>query len=395
MAAMDAAPQPVLKMTQSVSLPASAASPALPSSIPNLPSSRPPVAAPITPTAQQATPHIALILPTHSPLAAIARYAVAVHQGFMAAATVEPGLPVQLYESSEEDKEISALYRQALANGAQAVAGPLTRNGVAALAAEVSVNVPTLALNQMASPLKTQTQLYFFGLSADREAIEMAQLAATSKVRNAVIVRNDSPQSLRLSGAFAKAWQQQGRRISNELSFQGNPASLGKLPENSLIFLALETESARLLRPYIHPGVPIYGTSQLFKGNADKMLNFDLNDIRFIDMPWLLQPDHPAVMVYPKRISQMFEADMERMYALGIDAYRVLQFLLTHPDADLTLDGVTGELSLSNQIIQRKQLPAFFKQGLGLTPEALAQLNAAKAAAKAAEGNGFPAPQTP
>ena len=59
-----------------------------------------------------------------------------VEQGFIAASKVQPGaLPIRIYACSDEAKEVvAALSPGAYANGAQAVVGPLTPAGVAALA---------------------------------------------------------------------------------------------------------------------------------------------------------------------------------------------------------------------------------------------------------------------
>jgi outer membrane PBP1 activator LpoA protein len=134
----------------------------------------------------------------------------------------------------------------------------------------------------------------------------------------------------------------------------------------------------------LNPTLPVYATSLVFKGNANTLANFDLNEIRFVDMPWLLQPDHPAVMIYPHSTA-LLEPEVDRLYALGIDSYRLVYALLTsQPSNTLPLDGVTGRIRLNGQQFQREPIPAFFKQGMGLTPESLAALIAAKAAAKAA-----------
>jgi len=80
-------------------------------------------------------------------------------------------------------------------------------------------------------------------------------------------------------------------------------------------------------------------------------------------MPWLLQADHPAVMVYPRPI-QHLSADHERLYALGIDAFRLIQLLLADKVADtLPLDGVSGHIKLSGRIFQRAAVSAVFVQG--------------------------------
>lgn len=150
-----------------------------------------------------------------------------------------------------------------------------------------------------------------------------------------------------------------------------------------MVFLATNAATARLVRPYLDIALPVYATSQVFNGNADTLTNFDLNDVRFVDMPWLLEPDHPAVMIYP-RLDPAPTPDMERLYALGIDAFRLLQIILTGNTASaLPLDGVTGRIDLSGrQQFQREAEPALFKQGRSFTPEQLAAMAAEQAAAK-------------
>ena len=87
------------------------------------------------------------------------------------------------------------------------------------------------------------------------------------------------------------------------------------------------------MRPYINSAIPVYATSQVFSGNTNTLTNYDLADVRFVDMPWMLQPDHPAVMIYP-RVVPAVTPDLERLYALGIDAYRLLQVLYQHNPAN-------------------------------------------------------------
>ena len=315
--------------------------------------------------AEKPEPHIALLLPLKS--AAFGRAAEIVQQGFMAAANNQPlSLPIRVYESDDESKEITALYPQAIANGALAVAGPLTRAGVAALAADPEIPVPTLALN--IGEANGADKLYFFGLSAEAEARQAAQLAAAANLRNAIIVSTGAPLSRRLSQAFAEEWKLLGGSISSEILYTDDPAVLAGLPEDpgNMVFLAADIAKARLIHPYMNIALPVYATSQLFNGNTDTLTNYDLNNTRFVDMPWLLQPDHPAVMVF-SHANTPLEPDMERLYALGIDAFRLLQIMLGNSYRDaLPLDGVTGLISLNrHHQFQRKAIPAQIKQGRG------------------------------
>lgn len=314
--------------------------------------------------AAQSEPHIALILPLNSPT--FAKAADAVQQGFLAAAAQhEIALPVRVYAANDEKIEIKALYQQALKEGAVAVAGPLTRNGVAALAENTELSAPTLALNVTES--KRADRLYFFGLPVEQEARQIAQMAAKAGLLHATIVRSNTALSKRLALAFGENWKKAGGTLRDEIVYAGDIAPLRALTAKSgnMVFLAAETEQARLIRPYIAAQLPIYATSQVFAGNANNMVNYDLAEVRFVDMPWLVQPDHEQVQIYP-RSAPPLPQDMERLYAFGIDAFRLLYALYRSELAVVVpLDGVTGTLYLNDHLLEREAAPAVLRQGQG------------------------------
>lgn len=319
------------------------------------------------PKAENPQPHIALLLPLKS--AAFGTAAEAVQQGFQVAADLEqqglPGsLPVRVYGCQDEGKDIVALYRQAIANGAYAVVGPLTRNGVNALAAQQDIPVPTLSLN--VADTSTAQQLYFFGMEVEAEARQVAQLAKQQGLHQATVITTRAQLSKRLQFAFEEEWNRNGGTLLREIEFNGTMeefASIAEVPD-TMVFLAAEAETARLIRPYLPNRLPIYGTSQIFIGNEKTLTNYDLNNIRFVDMPWLLQPDHAAVMTYPRAVPPL-PADRERFYAMGIDAFRLIQLLLSrHVDTFIQpLDGVSGQIQLVGHTMQRVGIPAVFSQG--------------------------------
>lgn len=293
--------------------------------------------------------HVALLLPLNS--AAFGRAAEAVKQGFMAASAAQPGtLAVKVYASSDQADDIVAAYGQATQAGAQIVVGPLTKNGVAALAASNRVSVPTLALNLPEQDTGLPPQLYLFGLAADQEARQVARTAFGEGRRSAAVISSGNSLARRIQLAFVDEWQQLGGSIASENHFSG--ANAGEIRDAlkkqspEIIFLAMDGRDARLLRPYLNHDMPTYATSQIYAGNGSLQKYYDLNGIQFVDMPWLLQPDHLAVMIYPRPEGQP-GAELERLYALGIDAWRLAGMLLsTPPGTPLSLDGVTGQLSL-------------------------------------------------
>ena len=159
-----------------------------------------------------------------------------------------------------------------------------------------------------------------------------------------------------------------GGIIQSEIVYTGDPTPLKELPLNpgNSVFLAAEANQARLLRPYIDATLPVYATSQVFAGNTRTLTNYDLADVRFVDMPWMLQPDHPAVMIYPRSATPL-PPELDRLYAMGIDAYRLLQVIFEHTESrSLPLDGVTGKITLTGHTFQREAILAIMKQGMGV-----------------------------
>lgn len=310
--------------------------------------------------------HVALLLPLNS--TAFGRAADAVKQGFMAASAVQAGsLPIKLYSSGDQVDDIVSAYSQATQAGARIVVGPLTKNAVTALAGSQLVSVPTLALNLPEKEGALPPQLYLLGLAADVEARQIAQAAFAEGRKTATIVASGNALAKRIQAAFAAEWATQGGTLVDQLTFAGNADTIRDATQKNkadMLFLAMDGKDARLLRPYLDPAIPAYATSQIYGGNHNPQKYHDLNGIRFIDMPWLLQPDHMAVMVYP-RPEAALGADMERLYALGIDAWRLSLMLLNQTDGNaLNLDGVTGQLSLgASRQFNRSGVRAEFRDG--------------------------------
>ena len=313
-------------------------------------------------------PHIALLLPLQSESFGVA--ANSVQQGFMAAASLDPqSLPVRVYSNFAENNSVAAVYREALANGARAVVGPLTRNGVKALAEVNNFPVPTLSLNILEMP--PAHNLYFFGMAIDAEARQVAQLARQQGLQQAIVISANESLARRLQFAFEEQWIASGGSIVREIDFNGDPAVFADLvatPDN-MVFFATSVEKTQQIHPFLPKELAAYATSQIFVGNDQKLINYELDGIHFIDMPWLLQPEQPAMLAYP-RANPPLSTDNERLYALGLDAYGLTQLLLAEQWSALPLDGATGHLHLDHSVFRREALPAVFMQGHAQTADA-------------------------
>jgi uncharacterized protein len=338
--------------------------PGAPATLPQPPLPQPPLA-PATPD-PFSVPHVALILPLSS--ATFGRPAEAVKNGFLAAAKAQGSetLPLRVYSVGDDPGQIVATYGTALAGGARLVVGPLTRNGVTAIASN-PVPVPTLALNVPNAGTPVPVNLYMLSLRAESEAQQVAQLAFQNGWRKAIAISADSALMQRIHRAFVDEFTRLGGALVAEYAFTNDPEGLARIKEAAgldvadMAFLALDFPQARLARPYLDP-LALYATSQVNPGVTGPLAGFDLAGVRFLDMPWLLQPDHPAVMIYPRGLYRE-AVDHERLYALGIDAFRVAVSLLAG-DPTAALDGVTGRITLgSDQQFVRSLTAAQFNQG--------------------------------
>lgn len=315
------------------------------------------------PDSTQGAPHIALLLPLGTDI--FRQPAEVVRRGFLAAAKAQPDAPpVRVYPTTDEVGNIIAVYTQALSQGARVVVGPLTKNAVSVLAASELVGVPTLSLSTPDQEnLAIPPLLYLFGLSIEEEARQVAEMVARDGYRKPLIVVADSPLARRMEAAFSDQWRNRGFTLAGQVRFTatGDRSTLREAVQQldaDVIFFAANAQEVRAVRPYLGSLLPTYATSQTFAGRAQDPRNVDLAGIRFIDMPWLLQPDHPAVMIYP-RVEAPLSAELERLYALGIDALRLASQLYRYPTAALnSLDGVTGRLTLSREHQFRRELIA-------------------------------------
>jgi outer membrane PBP1 activator LpoA protein len=303
--------------------------------------------------------------------------AEAVKRGFETAARLqtETAFDITIYATTEEPSNVLAGYQQALAQAPALIVGPLTRNAVSALAQRVQPGTPVLALNVPDNDAPLPADFYAFSLQVEAEARQVAQMVFADGRRSALVLADEHALNRRIQRAFVDEFTRQGGRIVAQFAYRNNAADLLALRDAATsaqcdaVFIALDATRTRAVRGYIDGPAQAYATSQILQGEPDRLRDAELNGIRFVGMPWLLQPDHPAVMVYAgSRAAPPAANDLERLHAFGIDAYRLAAALLT--GADLVrepLDGVTGRIALgSDRQFVRTLTPAQFVDGLPL-----------------------------
>ena len=347
-------------------------------------------AAPQASQAPQASPdspayRIGLMLPLRSE--ALRQHADAVRAGFMAAWERDrDGIAVTLIETGDAAQDVLSVYTGAL-DQQDMIVGPLARSAVTALAASPQVSKPTIALNHPDGRGESllPPQMMVVGLSIEDEARQSADWAAREHPDAVAYILSSTVQYQRRSAAaFAAQWQRLGRTAKiAELNVLNGYLSDGELvalrarlqsEPSAVLFAGLDSDQARQLRVALSAPplgeIAIYGTSSLNPGKAKQLPGPELDGVRLLDLPWQLQREHPAVMVYPQLAGR--DADMERLYALGIDAFRVAREIALagarHAPAHFKLDGVTGTLDVrfgdGPAAFERRELQAIYKGGV-------------------------------
>ena len=321
---------------------------------------------------------VALILPSQS--TPFARAAEAVRLGFFAAQSVaNANLAIQLLEIDDNLGELRTALANAQKRGARIVVGPLTRTLVNALGdGRVVTPLPVLTLNLPESEAAVSPQSLAFGLAIEAESRQVARLALHDLPPPAVapanprflILAGESPLARRMATAFRDGLREQGEK-STQIDVHVNYDFLQALTEQlaalkiDAVFCALDARETAFVRPRLPRELPLYATSQVNLGGAESaLLAPDLDGVKFVDMPWLIEPEHAAVMVYP-RSDVALSGELQRLYAFGIDAYRVMiEWLAGRREFDL--DGVTGRLHVDRNRsprVERWPTLAVFRSG--------------------------------
>ncbi len=302
---------------------------------------------------------VALLLPLDQPVYQAAARAL---RAGMLAACGDAG-EVRVYPTRGDKNEIVALYQQAVAEGAQYVAGPMAREEVTALAASGLSLVPTLTLNSPEQgPLPDM--LMAFGLPVEGEVIQMARMARSDGMQSAVIVAADTPMAKRMQQAFLQEWKlQQGTIAATKIFSADTPlaelkAELATQPAD-MIFLAADIDQARRVRPYLNPSIPTFAVSHIYDGLAQNPENVALSAIHFVDMPWMLNPGHPDFASYSTAAAELPPGEAQRWFAIGVDAWHLMA--IRAAGQSLRLDGLSGALHMEGNIMLRDLPMAQFR----------------------------------
>ncbi len=299
---------------------------------------------------------------------------------------------IKIYDANSLN--IEQVYLQAIEEGADFIVGPLEKQAIKKLSASTDLPVSTLALNQVRAVAEATADnngniypdLMQFGLPPEDEARQIAEKAyADGSDKALVIIPNDN-WGQRLHAAFRETWLALGGRILETVAYDPRGKDYSPPVEELLnidssefraeqlrrkvnrrledearrrrdvdmIFMAGAPIAARQLIPQFRfhqaEQIPVYATSHIFTGNVNPQADLDMNGVMFTDMPWILFPGGIRSSIHSV-ININFQADEsanQRLYALGVDAFRLIPHLprLAFED-NAVFSGETGQLSMS------------------------------------------------
>ncbi|MBE9610228.1 penicillin-binding protein activator [Chitinilyticum piscinae] len=263
---------------------------------------------------------------------------------------------IRLYDTGDAETEILAQLDKARADGARAIIGPLSKSAVNYVADMAELDVPILALNSFDDTTLPRKGLYSFSLSIEAEAAQLARTIQEGGLNKPVLLQGEGSLAARMVQGFSSHWTRTSGNAPEVIDLAepaATPSALAELlaaRDCDAVILATTAKQARLIRPYLGNDRLVYATSQIDTGTLKASV--DLAGVRFLDMPWLAAPEHDAFMAYQRKRSP--SADLERLYALGIDAWRIAASLATQ-SGEKEWEGVSGWLSVGdNGQIQRE-----------------------------------------
>jgi len=295
--------------------------------------------------------HLGLMLPLSSPQ--LGEAAQIVKDGFDAAAAADENTIEISVAAMSDDSQTGTAYQQLVAGGANFIIGPLTRQGAANLAA--SSKLPTLVLNALDKAPPSGSKVWSLSVTVETEAQQIARMMRDDGRQMPLILFNNDSLSQRLRVAFAEEWRVRTGKVAREVNVSTLATDKldSELTGADAAFLALDTKEVEATRAILSPALPAYATSLANVRNPSPALA----GLHLIDMPWFLIPNHPEAKQIARPAKPLNKAT-ERLYALGVDAYRLGAALAASKNpGQIRLGGVSGDLRIGKGWVVQRDLP--------------------------------------
>ncbi|HWT16412.1 MAG TPA: penicillin-binding protein activator [Patescibacteria group bacterium] len=292
---------------------------------------------------------------------------------------------VQVYDAGGTRRSALDAYAQALADGVDAVLGPVERDQVDAILEASDGRVPLLALNHPEPKTIAADTSFRFGLLPEEEAALAAERFIAEGAKRIAVFGTNEDWSERAMATLDAQLRAHGGGISGRrmlrdsdvdfaeslVALIGTPGAASRDADG--IFIAVRASTARLLVPQLRAAgfldLPVLATSHVFSGATQPLIDKDLDGLVFLDAPW----PHGGGVGLPMRSELARDlaaaANSPRLFAFGMDAYQLLPYLdFLRAKPGRYVDGATG-LLLSDAFGRIRRLPQLYRFVDG-TPQA-------------------------
>jgi outer membrane PBP1 activator LpoA protein len=310
--------------------------------------------------------------------------AALIRDGFLAAVARLPESmrpAVRVYDT--DALTVATAMQNARADGAGFLVGPLTRAEVQTAAEQRPGDLPLLLLNNLDGSGHVGGQLYQYALAPEDEARQIARQMFGAGQRRALVVAPSGEWGARVAAAFTDELTRAGGQVvaqgnydlarndlgptltallgidesrarfkrvqqitNSELIFEARPR-----PDIDAVFAAgYQSLALRQINPqlrFFNAGdLPVYITQQGL--DTDTQANRDLEGMRVLDMPWMLDSVGPAADLRAATESAWSARGMplSRYFAFGYDA-ATLAMAIRNGSNTWPLPGLTGRLNLT------------------------------------------------
>ena len=305
---------------------------------------------------------IALMLPFSGRLEKVSH---AIQNGFLYAYYQDPEqvADLEIINASTDPIKFNLQYEQAIQNGADFIVGPISKDLIDLLQQREELQVPTLTLNYGTDETEATLNLYQFGLRPEDEAEQIADIALAQGKHHALVLVSDTDYGYRLQRAFSQRFESLGGQVVGNAAYPAKSDDFSaaiktllnlttsehrktilqqvikeqvqfdvrRRQDVDMIFIAANARQARSIKPQLEfhraQDLPVYATSNISSSQSNPDDDRDLNEILFVDIPWMLNNqnnrDHQEISRLWPNESKRFS----RLFALGIDAYRMIPSL--------------------------------------------------------------------
>ncbi|MET1254022.1 penicillin-binding protein activator [Aliikangiella maris] len=300
---------------------------------------------------------------------------------------------------------LSALtpYNNAVADGADFIIGPLTKEAIETILNQETINTPILALNRLEEQKYAHNQIYQFGLPIEDEAIQAASYAYEKGFRKALAILPATATGNRARLVFQETFEDLGgevvyiqeyretsqlkknvqrllgvdssierKRALQQLLGRNLEFEMRRRKDADFIFMLASPTEGRTIKPFINyyfaHDLPVISTSSIYSGKLDPQTDIDLNGIEFPVIPLLLS-ELPQFKESRDALATTLPSALDgrgQYFSLGFDSYSILkQLSILQAFPDYKWSGLGGELGVDdNGLVHRALTWAQFNRGV-------------------------------